>query len=523
MNGHAPVQDIVALGTRLRHLQLLRVIIAVAVATWALMTEPATGYEAPLVPAVGYLATVGVAELYLRHAQHRGLAVFNVMVLVDGLVLVWASLATGGTVSPLSPLVLTHVAAVALLASYRTGTKVALWDSLLLLAAHHAMVAGALPGGDTATGLPRLVAFLVALWVIGLATATFSAVNERELRRQRFDLDALARTADALERLGDPREVAEVLLSHIVDTFGFRRGVALTWNDGQVRSLGRWPVEIGAAELGTRPLTSPLLLQLQHERRTLLLARLVPTEEADLTRLLPAARHLVCVPLRVDGDVVGAVLLEHDAVRIPWRTLTMVERFCGHGALALENAWLLQQLRTIAATDGLTGLSNRREFDLRLRRDLARAERSGSPVSLALLDIDHFKPLNDTHGHQVGDDVLREVAHLLQIGCRDFDVVARYGGEEFAVVLPDTDSATAADVAERLRHAIARGPLSVPVTVSIGVATTTTSQTLAADDLITAADTALYQAKRDGRDQVTVAQQPRPATPTFATATQGAA
>ncbi|HWG93207.1 MAG TPA: GGDEF domain-containing protein, partial [Mycobacteriales bacterium] len=137
-----------------------------------------------------------------------------------------------------------------------------------------------------------------------------------------------------------------------------------------------------------------------------------------------------------------------------------------------------------------------------LEREVARATRSAEHVSLVMVDIDHFKVLNDTHGHQAGDEVLRNVAAALSCECRDFDTPARYGGEEFAVVLPGCGPEEAVLIAERLRQAVAAAPSVVPITASAGVATYP-SHAGDADTLVRAADEALYQSKNSGRDRTT--------------------
>jgi two-component system cell cycle response regulator len=120
-----------------------------------------------------------------------------------------------------------------------------------------------------------------------------------------------------------------------------------------------------------------------------------------------------------------------------------------------------------------------------------------------MIDIDHFKRLNDEHGHQAGDEVLRNVAAALSCECRDFDTAARYGGEEFAVVLPGSGPDEARVIAERLRQAVAAAPAAVPITASAGVATYP-AHAGDADTLVRAADDALYESKRSGRDRTTV-------------------
>ena len=156
-----------------------------------------------------------------------------------------------------------------------------------------------------------------------------------------------------------------------------------------------------------------------------------------------------------------------------------------------------------AFTDHLTGLANRRRFERQLEREVARTRRFGRPFCLLLLDIDHFKRVNDTHGHEVGDDVLRRLANTLQAGTRGIDMAARIGGEEFAVLLTETDFEHGLDVAERLRVAVRETeiPAAGRVTVSLGLAEFNPA-TPDARALFAAADSALYEAKRTGRDRV---------------------
>jgi diguanylate cyclase (GGDEF)-like protein len=172
-----------------------------------------------------------------------------------------------------------------------------------------------------------------------------------------------------------------------------------------------------------------------------------------------------------------------------------------------------EELSTMALKDGLTQLANRRAFDQALRLEFARAQRHKTPISLLMLDVDHFKKFNDHYGHPAGDDCLRRVADAIASQVpRQTDLSARYGGEEFVVLLPATESEGAAAVAERIRHAVLALSLAhaagaeKTVTVSIGVATLTsrdgTNGTPA--DLVGAADTALYRSKASGRNQVTV-------------------
>lgn len=173
-----------------------------------------------------------------------------------------------------------------------------------------------------------------------------------------------------------------------------------------------------------------------------------------------------------------------------------------HESLVEANA----RLAALASQDGLTGLRNRRAFEERLPEELARIKRAQQPVSLLLVDIDHFKAFNDSFGHPRGDEVLRAVARLLARSIRDTDVAVRYGGEEFAVILPNTDTAGAEQMGERLRDAIASSVWTErPITISVGAATATTHM-VTAETLVDQADRALYRSKQGGRNRVTLAE-----------------
>ena len=163
----------------------------------------------------------------------------------------------------------------------------------------------------------------------------------------------------------------------------------------------------------------------------------------------------------------------------------------------------LDSCEEAAFTDHLTGLANRRRFERQLEREVSRTRRFNRPFCLLLLDIDLFKRVNDTYGHDVGDDVIRRLGNALQAGTRGIDTAARVGGEEFGVILTETDFAHGLEVAERLRASI--GEMTVPVagrvTVSVGLAEFGAGSR-GARELFSAADAALYEAKRRGRDRV---------------------
>ncbi len=195
------------------------------------------------------------------------------------------------------------------------------------------------------------------------------------------------------------------------------------------------------------------------------------------------------IPLRNHtGEVVGGIM---SVVDVTYRVET--ER-----QLKLLN----EQLQNLAITDGLTGLRNRRAFEEHLIQEVAEAKRFRSPVSLLMIDVDHFKQFNDTFGHALGDEVLRTVASILAREARQSDLVARYGGEEFAVVMPHTDLNSAMLAAERFRRTVeAHEGFPRSVTISVGVAQYLDEMT-SPEELVKLADKALYRAKEQGRNRV---------------------
>ncbi len=221
----------------------------------------------------------------------------------------------------------------------------------------------------------------------------------------------------------------------------------------------------------------------------------------------PEFPSLVLHPLEAHGESLGALCLSS---RLPRAFDPPEVAFCevlaqlaAQGLLQIRT---LEQLRALAATDGLTGLANRRVFLDRLGAEMSRARRYAGPLSLLLLDVDHFKKINDTHGHPGGDEVLREVARSLKGFARETDLICRYGGEEFAALLPNTDEGGARVLAERIRAgiealAVTWETRTIPVRASFGV-TTSEGEGDTAEALVTRADQALYAAKQGGRNRV---------------------
>ena len=457
----------------------------------------------------GYLLLVALTEVARRRSRRLSLATLAAMLLVDGVYLGFATYITGGTQSPLWFLLFVHLVAVTLLASYRTGLKIALWHSLVSIVALYAQAAeliparegapGALPGPGS--GLGSFPVFNVtAFWIVAIITAAFSSLNERELRRRRADSEALAAMATEMEELQRPADIAEKLLDSLGESFGFGRGVVLSSRDG-VTVLA----ERGANALGTAPKALDRIVQEAYRRRQPMLVKsLDPDADPALAALLPQSRRVLVLPLFAEGQLLGAVAIEHEAGRgwqIERRLVAVAAQFVAYAALALRNAWLLEQIQLMADTDGLTGVANRRMFDATLAREIQRGRRESDSVSLVLLDVDHFKAYNDRHGHLRGDQALQEVARLLEQANRGFDLVARYGGEEFAIILPGCPVEDSSAVAERLRQVVAAMTKPSPITVSVGVSTFP-ADAEDVDALLKTADEALYASKRAGRNRV---------------------
>jgi two-component system cell cycle response regulator len=222
-----------------------------------------------------------------------------------------------------------------------------------------------------------------------------------------------------------------------------------------------------------------------------------------VAHVLPDAINFVVVPLLAEGESLGVVVAEWGVRRddrIPALTVDTLAQSASHAALSLRNTWLLAEVERLATRDGLTGLANRRLFEESLEREIARADRKGSPLALVVLDVDHFKDVNDTLGHQAGDAVLREVGRALSENTKASDLPARYGGDEFVVLLPDCSGPDSYAVAERLRAAVVAGMTTVKVSVSGGTAALP-DNAHDGERLVAAADAALYEAKRAGRNR----------------------
>ncbi len=247
-----------------------------------------------------------------------------------------------------------------------------------------------------------------------------------------------------------------------------------------------------------------------------------PAQHASLfANAVPSLSSVALLPLVRYGELIGSLNLGSvNEERFTASSATdFLERLSTIVAICIENTTNHERLKRVGLTDSLTGVNNRRFFDQRIGEEIARALRTREPLACLVMDIDHFKQINDRYGHQAGDHILRQIAGLIREQLRNSDVLARYGGEEFAAVLPDTNARSAIEIAERIRENIAQHrfvakdqhlvePLSA--TLSIGVAIMGAG-TIPSDieplvtKLIKQADAALYEAKNTGRNRVVLA------------------
>jgi diguanylate cyclase (GGDEF)-like protein len=351
-----------------------------------------------------------------------------------------------------------------------------------------------------------LVAGLVAL-VVGRRVGVVRRSRERaegakRARELRFAREQ-ARFAEAMQVTQTQGEAHELLVRHLTRTIAGSDVVVLNRNNSADR------LEASPSLPDEHPLAEPLVSAVPRSCLAVRLSRryergIDPAGEVlscDVCGALPSASS--CQPLLVAGEVIGSVLVAHrDAMSELARR--RVDESVTQAAPVLANLRNLAIAETRAATDVLTGLPNRRNVDDTLKRLVAHAERTASPLGVILLDLDHFKQINDTYGHERGDEVLAAVGALLRAELRGHDFAGRSGGEEFVAFLPETDRADAIRVAEKVRLALHRltiRGLDHAVTASFGVSAMPDDAGDGAT-LLRLADRALYAAKQAGRDRV---------------------
>ena len=503
-----------ALSDRMSNLLLLRFAMGAIVVAWGAMRPEAVGIEfvALWVGTVGYLGVSTLVEILRRRSDRYGSALLNSLLLLDGLYLAFAMYGTGGTQSPIRFLVYLDLVAVSLLASYRTGLKIALWDSLLLFVVLYAQAANLVPPVELTPGVgiefDRMpVLNVTSFWLFAIATSAFSALNERELRQRRSDLQAMVEVGGRLDDASDPLEQSRIVLAGLVERFEFKRGIVLGASDGRMLALATHETEA----VPTTAAEPDWIVARAWERHDILpVKRLTADRNPFLDAAMPNARNLLVAPMIADGRPIGAIVVESaHGRRLPGverRVASMVARFASMAALNLRNAVLLRHVQDLAERDALTGAANRRMFQVSLERTLEAVEPKGRKdmiTTILFIDLDDFKVVNDTLGHAAGDALLVAVTERISNLVRSTDLVARLGGDEFAILTEDEpDLARSRAMAERLvqelraPYVIADRP--VVVTSSIGIASARDA-VAGATDLVRNADVAMYMAKANGK------------------------
>ncbi len=212
-------------------------------------------------------------------------------------------------------------------------------------------------------------------------------------------------------------------------------------------------------------------------------------------------------PLTSEGEIIGCIVARSTLDTLSTRDISYLEQLTRQSAITINRANAYAKILQYATLDALTGLNNRRQFEVRLKQEIATTKRQKNPLCAMMIDIDFFKKVNDTYGHASGDTVLRTVASIIKEHLRESDIPSRYGGEEFAVLLPYTHIDEAQIVGERLRKAVENTPVpidkkNINVTISMGLAEFNPEET--GEKLFERADKALYEAKESGRNRVCI-------------------
>ena len=341
------------------------------------------------------------------------------------------------------------------------------------------------------------------------ATAVESARAVSTSANLAEDLRRIADMSSALAHSLDPRQVADLIAQHVGHAFEADECAISSWDRAGDRLLtrGYWPQHrIEEQELAFELAGYPETRRVLETQALATIDTFDPAADPAEVALLrrDGQRALVMIPLVAKGETIGLVeLCFVGPLHLEARRLDLVRAMANEAAMALGNAQLYETTRALADRDPLTGFFNHRYLHERLGEEILRAQRSGAPLALLMIDLDDFKLVNDTLGHLFGDEVLRWSAEQIRAALRGSDVAARYGGDEFAVILPDTPADGAREVGERIVAALrdhsyqaeGRGP--VPVGASVGVASFP-ADGRSAQALIAGADAALYRVKGFG-------------------------
>lgn len=349
-------------------------------------------------------------------------------------------------------------------------------------------------------GILMALANHIAIALENARAATLEIGIQAAQQRQQLS-EALRSLTNAMLSASALEEKLELFLSGVTEVISCRYAVALIAHDGRFEVLAERGDGLPAGSTPEHPALAEMLSTLEQRRRPVQGSWTFGPGEAD---------RILGVPLDAGESLVGAVLLARRSTEgFSVQETHLAATFAGQAAIVIENARLFEEVHRLATVDELTGAKTRRHFFVVAEHTWARRRRSGEPLVALMIDVDHFKRVNDTYGHAVGDQVLKEIGSRLNRCIREMDVLGRYGGEEFVLLLPDQPLAVGEAVAERVRRAIEREPIDtragpLQVTISVGLAEAG-ADTPDLALLLSRADAALYEAKRKGRNQVELA------------------
>lgn len=332
---------------------------------------------------------------------------------------------------------------------------------------------------------------------------------EKELIKRNKELIIINTLSGAFISSENIDLVVENLMTKVLMITDFGMGWLLIMEDGRFRlksSKGISPVFIKDIQAGELDIMCEDIIR---QNEPIYIVESSDIKKNDALRR-EAIAFLTAIPLIYNNSITGILFLASRGTRdrhFDFDFASLLSLVGNHMSLIIEKIKLFQETERLSITDGLTELFNTRYFYKQLDLEIARTDRYGNSFSLILLDIDNFKQLNDTYGHQAGDDILHEFAKILKTASRETDIVVRYGGEEFIIILPNTSEEDTISLAERIRSNVEKNlflinhTVGIHVTVSGGIS----SYPQNADNsksLLNAADTALYSAKASGKNRI---------------------
>lgn len=347
----------------------------------------------------------------------------------------------------------------------------------------------------------------VVIEILNIALDRQRAEKAEQIARQQSDTLRLA--ASALSSELDLDHLLGAILNYLEKVIDYTQACVLLREDDSYLLKARRGEPSDPGGLASILTQTTILKEISHSREPLVIEDVSQDERFHRLDSYRDVHSLLGLPLIAHGQAVGMLIILSNQIHTYGQTeARLAQAFADHAAIAIENAQLYRRSWMLAVTDSLTGLYNRRHFFNVARSECERSRRYQRSLSLVMMDIDHFKLVNDTHGHTVGDVVLSEVANRLTNNIRSLDILARYGGEEFVVLMPETNIENATHLAERLRASLGDSPiivdqLTIQVTISLGVAELG-KECEDLQSLLNCADRALYQAKQAGRNRVSI-------------------